>query len=137
MRGSTAFTLLMVYVLCAVAFHHDGYAQDYSSAHDHDTTLTTLRVFQLPPLFFSLSLLPTEQNSDESPFYPGSLSQQFAIPGHYNSWTVQEGIDLDSPWKVHLEHQREHSTLYSIMGSVSLGGTAYILYRHIKKYGLK
>lgn len=42
-------------------------------------------------------------------------------------------IDLTAPWKLQLQRKEENKTLYSILGSVQLGGTAYLLYRHIKK----
>jgi len=57
---------------------------------------------------------------------PSSLSQQF-----------QQQIDLTSPWKQELARQNEYRTLWLILGSIQAGGTAYLLYKHIEKYGLK
>jgi hypothetical protein len=57
---------------------------------------------------------------------PSSLSMQF-----------QQQIDVVSPWKQELTKQNEYHTLKTVLGIIQVGGTAYFLYEHIKKYGLK
>jgi hypothetical protein len=57
---------------------------------------------------------------------PSSLSSQF-----------QQQIDVVSPWKQELAKQNELRTLKLILGAVQVGATAYLLYEHISKYGLK
>ena len=66
-------------------------------------------------------------------------SLQFALT--YSSTTLsspfQQQMDLVSPWKKELAKENEHRTLRTILGAVQAGGTAYLLYEHIRKYGLK
>jgi hypothetical protein len=33
--------------------------------------------------------------------------------------------------------QNEYRTLRTVLGALEVGGTAYLLYEHIRKYGLK
>ena len=60
----------------------------------------------------------------ESPFRPGS-------------WMLETKSDLLSPWKLQLRSQEKYQIWQSILGSVQAGGVAYLMYLHIKKYGLK
>lgn len=54
------------------------------------------------------------------------------------AWTMQYNqIDVAAPWKQFLARQNEDKTLYVLLGSVQMGGAAYIAYRHLKKYGWK
>ena len=57
---------------------------------------------------------------------PSSLSMQF-----------QQQIDVVSPWKHDLMKQNEYRTLRTVLGALQIGGTSYLLYEHIRKYGLK
>ncbi|MFI5252183.1 MAG: hypothetical protein ACHQQQ_07095 [Bacteroidota bacterium] len=65
------------------------------------------------------------------------LYQQPVMPSQPTFWTLPEKIDLISPWKLQLAHQDEYKTLYTILGSIQMGGVAYIAYQHVKKYGWK
>ncbi|MGD0038253.1 MAG: hypothetical protein ABSC53_13290 [Bacteroidota bacterium] len=53
------------------------------------------------------------------------------------SWTYKTEIDLKSAWKQELTKQEEYQTLRTILGSIEMGGVAYLTYLHLKKYGLK
>jgi hypothetical protein len=113
-------------------------------------------------LFFALTLVSRSQERDnvqltdtskslqsilprsffvELPFlHPQSLGSLFrspAGPSQLNFWTIQDKIDLLSPWKLELANQEEYRTWQTILKSIELGGVAYIGYEHIKKYGLK
>jgi len=57
---------------------------------------------------------------------PSSLSPQF-----------QQQIDVISPWKQELAEDSKLRTVKWLLQSVQAGATAYILYEHIRKYGLK
>jgi hypothetical protein len=57
---------------------------------------------------------------------PPSLSYQF-----------QQQIDVVSPWEAEVARDNDLKTLRYMLQAVSAGGTAYILYEHIKRYGLK
>jgi hypothetical protein len=73
-----------------------------------------------PPEYVPMSLHQSMIN------LPASLSGQF-----------QQQIDVLSPWKQELAKQNELRTLKTILGAVQAGGTAYLLYEHFRKYGLK
>lgn len=57
---------------------------------------------------------------------PSSLSPQF-----------QQQIDVISPWKQELAEGNRLRAINWFLQSVQAGATAYILYEHIRKYGLK
>lgn len=54
-----------------------------------------------------------------------------------DSWMLQSRSDLLAPWKLELQSQEKYQIWRSILGSVQMGGAAYLLYLHLKKYGLK
>ncbi len=54
-----------------------------------------------------------------------------------DSWMLQSRANLLAPWKLQLESQEKYQIWRSILGSVQVGGAAYLLYKHLKKYGLK
>ena len=85
----------------------------------HTDTILPLSMFEFPInahefVHQSLTTLPT------------SLSSQF-----------QQQVDVVSPWKQELIKQNELRTLRTVLGVVQTGGTAFLLYEHIRKYGLK
>jgi hypothetical protein len=65
------------------------------------------------------------------------LYQPAVLPPQSLFWTMPEKIDLVSPWKLQLANQEKYSTWRTILGTIQVGGVAYIAYQHIKKYGLK
>ena len=84
------------------------------------------RMFSLPP---SLNVSPIS--------FPGFLRQSLASPLSSVSWKLQEKLGIESAWKNELLEQEKTKTLRTILGSISMGGAAYLAYKHIKKYGLK
>ena len=84
-----------------------------------------------PPVLSNLSIRTAPA------FYPTLLQSPFTLGMQPFSWKSPERIDLVSPWQFELTKQEELRTLRTILGTVQLGGVAYLAYRHIKKYGLK
>ena len=104
---------------------------------EKDTTLNAVKIFHLPSLFYALTEVGGQSGESIHSPVPGFLSLELDVPSHYDSWSRDESIDLDAPWKLHLREEKKNATWRGILGSVQAGGAAYILYRHIKKYGLK
>jgi hypothetical protein len=44
-------------------------------------------------------------------------------------------IDLASPLRLQRKKDEELQLLYTVLGAVTLGGVAYLAYRHVSKYG--
>ncbi len=64
---------------------------------------------------------------------PGNLNRWGMYSPEFFEMTTPGKIDLTAPLKLQLMKQEENKVMYSILGSLQLGGTAYLLYRHIKK----
>jgi hypothetical protein len=74
----------------------------------------------------------------ETPIYsPGFVHQPLTNLPSSLSLQFQQQIDVVSPWKQELMKQNEYRTLRTVLGALQVGGTAYLLYEHIRKYGLK
>ena len=43
--------------------------------------------------------------------------------------------DLTAAWRLQRAREEKNSTLYTVLGTVQLGGIAYLAYRHVTKYG--
>jgi hypothetical protein len=122
------FTLSATCVLCA---------QETGKMELRDTLVKRPRINQyllrnfdtdsmlLPSLRGSMNDVPVSLHQSLMNF-PSSLSAQFEMQ-----------IDVVSPWKQELAKQNELRTLKTILGAIQAGGTAYLLYEHIRKYGLK
>ncbi len=52
------------------------------------------------------------------------------------SYDGLQAPDLTAAWRLQLAREERNSTLYTVLGTVQLGGVAYLAYRHVKKYGL-
>ena len=104
-------------------------SQEQKNVQPRDTSASKLRIDYSEPLFPKLSFLP---------FQPLDLYYQPPVTMSHSMFSmVPEKIDLVSPWKLQLANQEKYATWRTIMGSIQLGGVAYIAYQHIKKYGLK
>jgi hypothetical protein len=91
-----------------------------SLLHSFDTILTPSSLLRKSSLYSTWYLHQSLTN------FPSSLSSQF-----------QQQIDVISPWKQELAKENDLRMLKMVLGAVQAGGTAYILYEHIRKYGLK
>ena len=128
------FVWIILFILSAVCILC---AQETGKRELRDTLVKRPRINQyllrnfdtdsmlLPSLRGSMNDLPVSLHQSLLNF-PSSLSAQF-----------QTQIDVASPWKQELAKQNELRTLKTILGAIQAGGTAYLLYEHIRKYGLK
>jgi hypothetical protein len=74
----------------------------------------------------------------EPPIYsPGFVHQSIAYLPTSLSSRFQQQIDVVSPWKQELAKENESRTFRMILQAVEAGGTAYLLYEHLKRYGSK
>jgi hypothetical protein len=69
--------------------------------------------------------------------FPSYVRQSFASPLPTLPWQIDEHIGFQSIWKQELARRDEYKTLRTILGTMQAGATAYLLYKHLKKYGLK
>ncbi|KAB2920206.1 MAG: hypothetical protein F9K22_15055 [Bacteroidetes bacterium] len=63
---------------------------------------------------------------------PGSLNRW----GYYTPELMDPSskpIDLAAPWKLYLQRQEQYKTMNTILGSVQVAGTGYLLYRHLRE----
>lgn len=111
--------------------------QERTSLQVRDSSANLSQLFDSRLLFFTPTFTVSRALEPVPETFPGSFSNSFVTSPQFNSWSYQEKIDLDSPLKIQLAKQNEYGTLRVVLGTVQLGGVAYIAYRHIKKYGLK
>jgi hypothetical protein len=52
-------------------------------------------------------------------------------------WDSQQKLSLAACWTDDLRRQQEYHTVQMILGAVQAGGTAYLAYRYLKKYGFR
>ncbi len=106
-----------------------------------------------PPSFIASPGLPSGYNNwSQKPFVrhpiplsfqilyespPYSFYEQTGSPFRPGPWMLQSKSDLLSPWKLQLRSQERYRIWQSILGSVQVGGMAYLMYLHFKKYGFR
>lgn len=61
-----------------------------------------------------------------------SLAQPMQSP-----WDSQQKLSLASCWRQDLLREQAYSTFRTILGAMEAGGTSYLLYKHLRKYGFK
>jgi hypothetical protein len=88
--------------------------------HDFDTFIKLSPSLRKSPIYWRGLL------HQSLTYLPSSLSPQFPQP-----------VDVVTPWKQELAKEKELYTLRLILQAIEAGGTAYVLYEHIKKYGLE
>jgi hypothetical protein len=94
--------------------------------------------FYIPELFLTQpTLLPPQSYGAPQESFSDFLNQSLTVPMPPFSWRYETTLDLQTSWKQELEKQEEYQTLRTIMGSIQMGGAAYLTYLHFKKYGLK
>jgi hypothetical protein len=111
--------------------------QEQKSVQEQDTSIKRSRFYN-PELFLVRPTLIIPQsfgNTQEN--FSDFLHQSLTVPMPPFSWTYKTKIDLESAWKQELTKQEEYRTLRTILGSIEMGGVAYLTYLHLKKYGLK
>jgi len=86
--------------------------------------------------FHSDVILPSSLRETDI-YSPGFLHQSMInLPPSLSS-QFQQQTDVVSPWKQELIKQNEYHTLRTVLGVLQAGGTAYLLYEHFRKYGVK
>jgi hypothetical protein len=122
------FSFSMAYTLCA---------QEPDKKEVRDTLMKNPPINQsLLRSYHTDIILPPSLR--ESPIYsPGFLHQSLTYFPTSLSSQFQQQIDVVSPWKQELAKENELRTLRFILQAVGAGGTAYLLYEHIRKYGSK
>ena len=102
-----------------------------------DTSALDPRILDSEYLNSALSLslplsMQTTPGKDTNEFYsPSLLSLQYRLAKQ------GQNFDLSSIWKREIAGQEDYKTLQTVLGSIQAGGAAYLLYRHLKKYGFK
>ncbi|MBN1399052.1 MAG: hypothetical protein JXA06_13545 [Bacteroidetes bacterium] len=130
MKITAILTFILLLTFCANG-------QELPAVKLQDTSAVDPRI--LDPEYlnsaFSLSLplsMHTIPERDTNEIYsPSLLSLQ------YGQTKPEQNFDLSSIWKREIIRQEDYKTLQIVLGSIQAGGTAYLLYRHLKKYGLK
>jgi hypothetical protein len=84
-------------------------------------------------------LLPRSLQGEPSFFIPPFLfsGQVPGVAPPFLGGMFEQKADLTSPLRLQMESEARLRTLYTILGTVQVGGVAYLAYRRIKKYGLK
>ncbi len=113
------------------------YAQEPNRKEVHDTLVNKPLINQSLLRSFQTEIVPSSSLRDFPEYVPMSLHQALTIIPTSLSEQSQQQIDLISPWQQELAKQNELHTLKTILGAFQVGGTTYLLYEHIKKYGLK
>jgi hypothetical protein len=132
-RAIQTITILILFF--AATFTARG--QEQERVQLRDTTAVTLQLFDPNALPIKLSLFPPPQLQTAPESSLRFFFQSSPFPSQQFSRKFKEKLDLTAPLKLELADQEKYRTWRSILGSIQAGGTAYILYQHIKKYGLK
>ena len=133
-RGLThvAYALLIAGAVAGAARAQVGMQSSLKDTSDRairliDPGISTGRpTFMLPP---SLDIIPEDM--------PGLIPHDLAGPFPLLPISTGQKIDLISPFRLQMARENESRTWRTILGSVQIGGVAYLVYRRIKKYGLK
>jgi hypothetical protein len=102
---------------------------------DSNLTKTPINQYLLRNFQTDIVLPPSLKNSPD--FMPAFLRQSMTNIPPSLSIEFQQKVDITSYWKQELAREDEYKTLRLVLGSIQAGGTAYLLYEHIRKYGLK
>ena len=113
------------------------YAQEPGRKEVRDTLIIKPLINQSLLRSFQSEITSLPSLHDFPEYAPMSLHQALTILPTSLSGQFQQQIDLISPWKQELAKQNELHTLKTILGALQAGGTAYLLYEHIRKYDLK
>ena len=131
--------VVSVAIVCfALGARHDAAAQAEKSAVA--ATDTTEKVVVIDPglsLGVPILLLPPSLHERKMFVVPSFVTQ--GSPGQRLPFLMEpprQNIDLLAPLHLQWEREEKLRPLYTVLGTVQLGGVAYIAYLHTKKYGL-
>ena len=113
------------------------YAQEPGKPEVRDTLVKKPIINQSLLHSFQTEITPPPSLRDTPEYESMSLHQALMILPSSLSGQFQQQIDLISPWKQELAKENELHTLKTILGAFEVGGTTFLLYEHIRKYGLK
>ena len=112
------------------------YGQGLQQISKEDSTPVTPQIYSAQ-LFLSSPILSLPFAFNKvTDNYPESLHLKFGSSSNLNT-IIEQNLDVSEIWKIGALKEEELKTLRAILGSVQLGGVAYLAYKHIKKYGLK
>jgi len=84
------------------------------------------------------SLLLPSSLDDSLKYVPLSLYQVFMLPESYSSLSAKNtNMNIYAIWKDELASQKKYQVLKTLLMTVEAGGTAYLMYEHFQKYGVK
>lgn len=126
--------ILLIFFTFVVTFSICGQGQQHISKEDSTKVIPQINSTQL--LFSSPILSLPFAISTAPDNYPESLRLKFGSSSNLHS-IIEQNLDVSEIWKIGKLKEDQLKTLRSILGSVKLGGVAYLTYKHIKKYGLK
>ena len=130
------YQVMWIFVLCVSAVN-SLYTQEPGRKDVNDSLATQPPInLSLLRSFHSDVILPSSLH-EASIYSPGFLHQSLINLPSSLSMQFQQQIDVVSPWKHDLMKQNEYRTLRTVLGALQIGGTSYLLYEHIRKYGLK
>jgi hypothetical protein len=144
-------TILVLILSSAFALTVHGQEQKHNPLQDSSSnktqTFDARLIYPYPaspvPLSFKagsegLGGFLSQPSSTSGPGYvPGFLRLSLAPPSPSLTWGSAQKLSLASCWRDDLAKQQEYQTFRMILGSIEMGGAAYLAYKHIKKYGLK
>ena len=127
--------ILIFFFSFVVTFSICGHGLQQSSKEDSTPVkppIYSTQLFITSPILSLPFAFSTVQDN-----YPESLHLKFGSSSNSLHSIIEQNLDVSEIWKIGKLKDDELKTLKSILGSVQLGGAAYLAYKHIKKYGLK
>jgi hypothetical protein len=111
--------------------------QEQKKVQQQDTSKKMPQFYNFELFLTQPTVLPPQSYGGPQESFSDFLHQSLSVPMPPLSWTFKTNIDLKTSWKQELAKQEEYRTWRSILGSIEMGGVAYLTYLHLKKYGLK
>ncbi|MCX6139209.1 MAG: hypothetical protein NTV54_17140 [Ignavibacteriales bacterium] len=92
-----------------------------------------LHLYEPHPPMDTLSPLPPLTLRTITAEFPGVVYRLSESSAQLLPWKMQEKLDLAAPWKLQLAEENTYRTLRMVLGSIQVGGVAYLMYEHFKK----
>jgi hypothetical protein len=124
-------------LLLASVFLLPASGQEQKSMPSQDTSTKRSLIYNSELFLAQPSLLPARSYEVTQESFSDFLHQSLSVPMPPFSWTFKTKNDLENSWRQELAKQNEYRTLRTVLGSIQMGGVAYLTYMHLKKYGLK
>ena len=127
---------IWVVLIGLIALTSATFGQD-SALRPADTSTPMLRSLGLELSLNRSTILHSADLSIEPAEYPFLLRRSLEAPLPSLELEMSRNLELQTIWKNELAKQNEYKTLRTILGSVQIGGAAYLTYLRLKRYGLK